>query len=318
MKHLVLGSEGQIGKYVCDEIERNGDQVIRRDIKLNPAHDLRSRTLLDAAMFGKIMENADFVHFLAFDVGGSTYLQKNQDSLQYIVNNVRIMDNVFHYLAETRKPFYFASSQMANMPESVYGQLKALGERYTSALGGINLRFWNIYGYESDPEKTHVITDFVRMALDTGRILCRTDGNEERHFTHALDAADMLYRITQKYDEIPKDKVFPLAPHNNDWVKIRDVAKTVANLIPGTRVYYMDEPDRTQSKWNSVSALEAQALVKILYPRDGNKPRRGPLPYFEYYIHKPSNSMSEDFRTISLTEGITDIIERMRINDRIL
>ena len=50
---------------------------------------------------------------------------------------------------------------MSNMSFSSYGILKKIGENLTSSLGGLNVRFWNVYGYETDFEKSHVITDFI-------------------------------------------------------------------------------------------------------------------------------------------------------------
>jgi hypothetical protein len=104
----------------------------------------------------KIIE-ADFVHFLAFDIGGSMYMAKYQNTFDFISNNIKIMNNTFDLLKKYNKPFIFASSQMSNMSYSTYGTLKAIGEKYTEALGGIIVKFWNVYGYETDMEKSHVI-----------------------------------------------------------------------------------------------------------------------------------------------------------------
>ena len=99
------------------------------------------------------IKRADFVHFLAFDVGGSTYLAKYQNTFDFIHNNMKLMTNTFELLREYNKPFIFASSQMSNMSFSIYG-LKAMGERYARVLGGLTVKFWNVYGIEHDPEKT--------------------------------------------------------------------------------------------------------------------------------------------------------------------
>jgi nucleoside-diphosphate-sugar epimerase len=266
MKHLVLGSEGQIGKYVCDHIESQGDAVIRWDIILDPEHDLRlsydknvDSKLIDA------MEKSDFIHFLAYDVGGSKYLSTNQNSLGYIHNNIRIMENTFLALSLTKKPFYFASSQMSNMTDSVYGQLKAVGESYTKALGGVNVKFWNVYGYESDPEKSHVITDFIKMMYEDGQIICRTDGTEERHFTHAKDAAAMLYYITQNYNHY-KGTTQDVVNSREPWVNMRQLAKYVymgfadKELVPPydveKKIFFSMKKDTSQTVKNLFNPLK--------------------------------------------------------------
>ena len=70
------------------------------------------------------------------------------------------MKNTFGELRRTKTPFVFASSQMYNM-DNVYGTLKFLGEHYTRILGGLSVRFWNVYGPEEINEKSHVIPDFI-------------------------------------------------------------------------------------------------------------------------------------------------------------
>ncbi len=59
---------------------------------------------------------------------------------------------------------------MSNMNYSSYGVLKKIGENLTESIGGITVRFWNIFGIERDPNKTHVITDFIIKGMN-GRLL---------------------------------------------------------------------------------------------------------------------------------------------------
>lgn len=195
MKHLILGSSGQVGAYLASYIKSVGDEVIEWDIAMGKGYDLADEDNLGGLSLA--IEESDFVHFLAYDVGGSTYLAKYQKTYNFVDNNIRIMKNVFGILEYTGKPFYFASSQMSNMFHSTYGRLKAIGESYTNSINGINIRFWNVYGCESDPEKTHVITDFIRMALADNRIIMRTSGVEERNFLYANDASKLLYGLSQ-------------------------------------------------------------------------------------------------------------------------
>jgi nucleoside-diphosphate-sugar epimerase len=51
------------------------------------------------------------------------------------------------------------------------------------------VRLWNVYGYET--ARTHVITDFIRMARE-GRIDMRTNGKESRQFLYADDCCKCL------------------------------------------------------------------------------------------------------------------------------
>ena len=63
------------------------------------------------------------------------------------------MANAFGLIEKYNKPFVFASSQMSNMSYSPYGVLKRVGELYTKSLGGLIVKFWNVYGIEKDMTK---------------------------------------------------------------------------------------------------------------------------------------------------------------------
>ena len=92
-----------------------------------------------------------------------------------------MMANVFGYLSEYKKPFVFASSQMSNMSYSPYGVMKRVGELYTKSLGGLIVKFWNVYGIEHDMEKGTCYNRFLSIrGFKTGVIDMMTDGTEQR------------------------------------------------------------------------------------------------------------------------------------------
>src|SRR5260221_7723422 len=134
MKQLILGSSGQVGMALANYYKKTGDTVLYFDAANGSGEDLRQP---QNPLLLSRMEQADFVHFLAFDVGGSRYLKTYQHQYEFLSNNVRLMQYTFEALKVTEKPFIFASSQMSNMTFSPYGTLKALGESYARALGGL-------------------------------------------------------------------------------------------------------------------------------------------------------------------------------------
>jgi len=157
MNITILGSAGQIGAYLSEYLKDKGHHVSNVDIVNGPQFDLRvtPNTVVENAI-----QYADFVFFLAFDVGGSRYLKKYQHTFEFVNNNTRMMANTFRLLEKHKKRFIFASSQMSNMSYSPYGVMKRVGELHTTALKGLTVKFWNVYGIEKDMEKAHVITDF--------------------------------------------------------------------------------------------------------------------------------------------------------------
>jgi nucleoside-diphosphate-sugar epimerase len=225
MKHLVLGSSGQVGSHFVKYLRNFSEDVIEYDIVRTTEEDIRNTNTQNLQ---HAIEQSDFVYFLAFDVGGSLYMKKYQYTYDFISNNVKIMNNVFDILRITGKPFIFASSQMSNMYHTTYGILKALGEYYTKSLNGIMVRFWNVYGIEHDEAKSHVITDFMMGAIRDNVIKMRTDGEEIRQFLYADDCSECLYTLATKYDEIDKDKNLHVTSF--EWISIYALAKLIGEM----------------------------------------------------------------------------------------
>ena len=133
---------------------------------------------------------------------------------------------------------------MANMSYSSYGLTKSMGEKITSVLGGVTVKFWNVYGIEQDPEKTHVVTDFINKAKTTGVINMLTDGTESRQMLHATDCSECLYILSTKYNELPRDQEYHITSF--EWTTMVDIANMIADYFPGTVVKPAQAKDMIQ------------------------------------------------------------------------
>ena len=80
MNITVLGSNGQIGSYLTEHLRSKGHKVTEIDKELGFHHDLR---VTPNTFVEKAIKSADFVFFLAFDVGGSRYLKKYQHTKEW-------------------------------------------------------------------------------------------------------------------------------------------------------------------------------------------------------------------------------------------
>ena len=223
---LILGSGGQVGAYLTDYLNRMGNEVLEFDITNGSEQDM---TVIPNGELEAKIYMADFVYFLAFDVGGSHYLKKYQHTFQFIDNNTRLMANAFGLLEKHKKPFVFASSQMSNMSYSPYGVLKRVGELYTKSLGGLIVKFWNVYGIEKDMNKAHVITDFIRKGFETGVIDMMTDGTEAREFLYAEDCCEALEIIMGHYDKLSSDDELHITTGN--YTTILEIARIIQRLF---------------------------------------------------------------------------------------
>ena len=222
MRVTVLGSSGQIGAYLTEYLRNKGHHVTEFD-KTNASW--QDMTTIPNSALRSVISQSDFVFFLAFDVGGSRYLKKYQNTFNFIDNNTRLLASGFEYLNEYKTPFVFASSQMSNLSFSSYGILKNVGELYTKSLGGLVTKFWNVYGIEKDYEKSHVITDFIRKGFETGVIDMITDGQEEREFLYAQDCCEALETVMNNYNDFKSDDELHVTSFNS--IKIIDIAKII-------------------------------------------------------------------------------------------
>ena len=226
MKITILGSSGQIGAYLTEYLRNKGHYVTEFD-KNNSTHE--DMTTIPNPFLRNAIIDSDFVFFLAFDVGGSRYLKKYQHTFKFIDNNARMLAGAFEYLAEYKKPFVFASSQMSSMSYSPYGVMKRVGELYTKSLGGLIVKFWNVYGIEKDHDKAHVITDFIRKGFETGVIDMMTDGMEQREFLYAEDCCEALERLMLEYDQFTSDSELHITSFRS--TTILEIAKIIQGIF---------------------------------------------------------------------------------------
>ena len=241
-KILILGSEGQIGSHLKKFLKEKKYNVFEFDLVRSKKEDLRvnqNKNLI------KKIKKSDFIYFLAFDVGGSRYLKKYQNTYEFISNNIKIIENTFEIIKENNKPFLFASSQMSNMSYSPYGLLKNIGEKYTEILGGLVVKFWNVYGIEKDLKKSHVITDFILMGLKNNKIKMLTDGQEKRDFLYAEDCCVGLEKILKNFKKIKKVKK-SVDLTTGKYTSIINIAKIIQKLLKKNKIEIKIEPSKSK------------------------------------------------------------------------
>ncbi len=279
---LILGSGGQIGAYLTDYLRKKDYDVREFDITNGEHQDMR--IIPNPELHRQVM-SADFVFFLAFDVGGSRYLKKYQHTFDFVNNNARIMVNTFGLIEKYNKPFVFASSQMSNMSHSPYGVLKRVGELYTQTLNGLTVKFWNVYGIEKDMEKAHVITDFIRKGFEEGSFEMLTDGTEERQFLYAEDCCEALETVMECYSDFKSTDPLHITSFNSTTIK--EVAFIIQGLF------------NKIGRYNSIKPGIAKDSVQM------DKRNEADLYISKWWMPKTS-----------ITDGITKVFEEMN-DDRI-
>ena len=253
----ILGSSGQIGAYLTQYLTEKGYLVREFDIANGQHEDM---THIPNPFLRNLIMDSDFIFFLAFDVGGSHYLKKYQHTFKFIDNNTRMMANAFGYLSEYKKPFVFASSQMSNMSYSPYGVMKRVGELYTKSLGGLIVKFWNVYGIEKDMEKAHVITDFIHKGFETGVINMMTDGTEQREFLYAEDCCEALEQVMLEHSEFTSDSELHITSFRS--TTILEIAKIIQGIFKAEGKTVSVEKAQTKDEVQKDLRNEANPFIR--------------------------------------------------------
>lgn len=227
IKNLVIGSDGFIGNYLCSFLEEKGEAVTRFDIKRGEHEDAR-KAKID-------FSDIDRIYLLAWDVGGAKYLYKEEAQLHQLEWNLELLSNIMPQIGKSGKSFLFISSQLAEEYDTVYGVTKRLGEVWTRLLNGVFIRQWNVYGpVETSSERSHVVSDFVRQAVETGEIKMMTTGEEKRQFIYISDVCRAWHKaLSDDLKGIHDVTSF-------EWVRVIDVANMIgkitgAKVIPGEK-----------------------------------------------------------------------------------
>ena len=271
MRITILGSSGQIGAYLTEYLRNKGHDVREFDVINGEDQDM---TKIPNPELHARIATSEFVFFLAFDVGGSRYLKKYQHTFKFIDNNTRMMANAFGYLEQYKVPFIFASSQMSNMSYSPYGAMKRVGELYTKSLGGLIVKFWNVYGIEKDIEKSHVITDFIRKGFETGKIEMLTDGTEKREFLYAEDCCEALEKVMEEYETLDSDDNLHITSFHS--TTILEIANIIRQLFLSDHKIITLIPSEAKDEVQKDARNEADPyILKLWKPktsiRDGIK-----------------------------------------------
>jgi nucleoside-diphosphate-sugar epimerase len=253
VKDLVLGGEGLIGTALGEELRKRGHEIVSLDLR--SGCDLR---VAESQPF----ESCDRVWFLAWDTGGAKYIESKDRQHDTYRHNSELSAHVFDVLARTRKPFVFATSQLAGQPNA-YGLTKLVAEHWAAHLGGQIARFWNVYGWEEPGRKSHVMTDLVISGLREGRVRCLTTGAERRRLLYKSDAALALVELAESGQPAADIAGEP-------WLTIGDVAKEVARQL-GVPVVFGDrvgsevpvDPTLLLPSWRPRVSLE-EGVAKVI------------------------------------------------------
>ena len=267
MKELLLGGDGLIGASLGEELRRRGHETVSLDLRRGD--DLR---FAEKEPFLA----CDRVWFLAWDTGGAKYIESRDSQHETYRHNSELCAHVFDLLAQLRKPFVFATSQLAGQLNA-YGLTKLMGEHWAAHLGGQVARFWNVYGWEEPGRKSHVMTDLVISGLAEGRVRCLTTGAERRRLLYKTDSSLALAALAESGQ--------PAADIAGEtWITVATAAKEVGRQL-GVPVVFGErvgseapiDPKLLVPGWRAQVSLE-EGIARIIGDARAYLAARPPAP----------------------------------------
>ncbi len=97
-------------------------------------------------------------------------------------------------------------------------------------MGGVNGRIWNVFVGKNNQSHL-VMQDFLEGAR-SDIIHLKTNGEEERQFSHIDDLNMMLVSLMQSFEAFKNTSHFDLT--SQYWIKIKDLAQIFADLFNST------------------------------------------------------------------------------------
>jgi len=266
MKVLVTGHDGYIGQVLVPLLERAGHDIVGVDTFLfhdcsfgfraeAPSTDQTRSDIRDVDV--SVFQDVDAVVHLAA-ISNDPVGNLNPDCT-YDINHrgtVRVAElakqaGVSRFLYSSSCSLYGAQGdelldETADFdPLTPYGETKASSESDLSKMADDHfsptyLRNSTAYGVSPRLRGDLVVNNLTGFAVTTGKVFLKSDGTSWRPLVHVEDISRAFLALMEADIDVVHNEAFNIGTTTENY-QIRDVAKIVEDVVPGSKITLSDE-----------------------------------------------------------------------------
>lgn len=267
MRVVVFGGAGFIGSHVADALTDAGHDVVIFDLSsspyLLPSQRMIVGNILDKGAVADAVQGCDYVYNFAgiadLDDASTRPLDTAQ---QNVVGTIFILEAARKaavkrfvyastiYVYSNKGGFYRCSKQAAELYVEEYA--RKYGLDYTI------LRYGTVYGPRADHRNS--MYRYLKQAIDNGKIVCDTTGDEMREYIHVKDAAQLSVSILDA--EYSRQPVIITGHHP---MRFRDMLHMVKEILGNQVVIEL------QGRKSDEDAVHYNLTPYSFVPKSGRK-----------------------------------------------
>jgi nucleoside-diphosphate-sugar epimerase len=263
MRILVTGHDGYIGKALVPLLQEASHEVVGLDTFLYegctfgapppeiPAirADIRDVTVEQLQGFDAVAHLAAISNDPVGDLNRATTMSINYEGTVHLGRTAKAA-GVERFVFSSSCSLYGAGGQdaldesAAFNPVTAYGESKILSEQALSALADDSfsptyLRNATAYGVSARLRADLVVNNLVGFAFLTGEVLMKSDGTPWRPLIHIEDISRAFLSVLEADRAAVHNEAFNVGRTTENY-QIRDVARIVEEVVPGSRVVLAD------------------------------------------------------------------------------
>jgi len=213
-----------------------------------------------------------------------------------------------------------ALDENSNMnPLTAYARSKVEAERALAGLADDSfsptfLRNGTAYGYSPRLRVDLVVNNLVAWAVTTGKVTLMSDGRAWRPLVHIQDMSGAVMAALSVARERVHGEAFNIGREQDNW-QVRDIAESVARVVPGSTVTFADGVSADARNYNVSFAKVRERLPEFEPQWSVDK---GIVELYEAFKRFELDYARFDGREFTRLKQLLHLIQERRVDDELI